>query len=121
MMKTTAAQFKEFKKEFIKWVDIYQLHSWRLCFEHATLDGNNAEISWIRSGRVATVALSKKVDFDCDIRQTAFHEAMEMRYSTIRDLANSRSVTPEQVDEAIHILIRQDEYLIYDGGINDKK
>jgi hypothetical protein len=112
-MKTSKKDFDTFVRECQKWINFWGLHSWRVAYRHKRLSDNNGEAEWQRSGRVAVIRLAKDVDEKAQVKMTAFHEVDELRYARIRDLANDRTATEDQINEAIHELIRQDENLIY--------
>lgn len=112
-MKTSKKDFDTFVRECQKWINFWGLHSWRVAYRHKKLPDNNGDADWQRSGRVAVIRLAKDVDSRDQIKMTAFHEVDELRYGKIRDLAMTRFCTEQDIDEAIHELIRQDENLIY--------
>lgn len=112
-MRTTPKDFERFIAECKKWINFWGLHSWRVAYRHKNLPEDNGNAEWDRSGRVAVIRLSKDVDSREQLKMTAFHEVDELRYSRIRDLAMTRFCTEQDIDEAIHELIRQDENLIY--------
>lgn len=112
-MKTALKDFETFVKECQRWVDFWGLHTWRVAYKHKKMKENNGDADWNRSGRVAVIRLSKDIDSKEQLKMTAFHEIDELRFSRIRDLAMMRFCTEQDIDEAIHELIRQDENLIY--------
>ena len=112
-MKTSKAHFKGFVNECKRWITFWGLHQWRVSYQHKDLKNNNGECEWLRTAKVAVIRLSKIVDDQPQIKMTAFHEVDELRFARIRDLAMDRTATEDQIDEAIHELIRQDENLIF--------
>jgi hypothetical protein len=112
-MKTSKRDFQRFINECQKWINFWGLHSWRVAYRHKKMSDCNGEAEWQRAGRVVTVRLSTDIDSRDQLKMTAFHEIDELRYSRIRDLAMMRFCTEQDIDEAIHELIRQDENLIY--------
>ena len=112
-MKVSDKNYEAFVKECQRWVDFWGLHTWRIVYKKKKMPENNGEADWTRPGRVAVVSIAEDVDCKSQVKMTAFHEIDELRYSRIRDLAMTRFCTENDIDEAIHELIRQDENLIF--------
>lgn len=61
-MKTTKKDFARFKKEFLRWVDIFGLKGYRIVFYHNQLKGNYAQIHTDEEGMLAEPAFTILID-----------------------------------------------------------
>ena len=105
--------FKIFVREFNYWVNIYSINNWEFSFNFGA-DGKNddtrAHVYRDHISRICLVFLNDKWEgtkpTEENIRIVAYHEATEMLLSKINDLATSRSITRDELEEAIHVVIR---------------
>lgn len=121
-MKTTANHFKIFKQECKKWIDFWGLYDWKIEIKHTVLEDSKAEF-WASDleDKYAWIILNKdwgekETVNDMNVRESAFHEVMEIRYAKLADLAKKRFISETQIQEAVHDLIRQDENIIFRKG-----
>ena len=99
-MKTSKADFSEFKKAFKEYVELFGLKMYTVYYYHEKIDGAYAGIEIDNSGMAAQVKLSTEVDKDWDnSRNSAKHEAIHLLISNLGALAKSRFITPDQVYE----------------------
>jgi len=99
-MKTSKADFSEFKKAFKEYVELFGLKMYTVYYYHEKIDGAYAGIEIDNSGMAAQVKLSTEVDKDWDnSRNSAKHEAIHLLISNLGALAQSRFITPDQVYE----------------------
>lgn len=122
-MKTTSKHFEIFKSECEKWIEIMGLLGHRFYFMHN--DDNNDALAWCvypdnHEDRAFTLGLTKTLrkdrinDFSLlDIKRSAFHEVMEAFLYRIRNLSMCRFISPEEVDDEVHNIIRTLENVLY--------
>jgi hypothetical protein len=103
MIKTTKRDFKLFVSEFKKWIDILNLHDWRVGFFHQEIGANFAEIECDHEFHIATVYLNKSLDDveKQDIKKTAKHEALHLFFSGLRAIALYKSKRQREFDVEI--------------------
>lgn len=102
--------FDIFVEEFNYWVAKYSLNNWEFHY-HFSNDGDfRASVCRDHPGRLCIVVLNNKwigtEPNDENLRLCAYHEATEMLLSKLNDLAHSRSVTADEIEEAMHTVIR---------------
>jgi len=110
--KTTRADFAIFRREVEKWIKAFGLYDWEVDVVHGGVEDSNhaAECLYQVDARRATIRLSKEFTHGSeftkdDIRQAAIHEVGELLLARLVFLAESRSVTYEQIEEAHHDVI----------------
>lgn len=119
--KITKKQFDLFKKECVKWIDIFGLKNWELRF---FLDEKEKEsYAWVaynHDNRVADIHLTRDWDrlnmlpSSEQIKITAFHEIAEVFIYPLRYIAESRYVRDsDSIDCIVHDIIRTLETVIF--------
>lgn len=107
---TTGKDFQLFQEEFNKWKDLLGLKGWKIYFVHTELEDAFATISTNLTGRVATVSFNTTFNSyqynEEQIKETAFHEALELFLARINALAHYRHTTKDEIDEELHNIIR---------------
>jgi len=118
-MKTTKKDFEIFKKEVKKWQDILGLQGWEIVCVHGGTDKENrAEYLTHITGRICTIYLADDwdgiADNKCDraIKQTAFHEVVELSLQDLRNYAQYY-INEDLVDEATHKIVRMLENVLF--------
>jgi len=111
----TNVDLEIYKKEFMKWVDIFGLKGWKLYFYLRESDIAFGSCSATLIGRCATITLSKfmdKEDYSIKkVKDIAFHECCELFMARITCLAECRHTTKDEIPEEIHNIIRTMEYI----------
>lgn len=111
-MKTTAKDFREFKKAFRKWQKYFSLLNWEIRFTHEGSSKNEGLASTViyLENYMAIVNLCEEMhDHDYKnktIESLAFHEVCELMLGRLRYIANSRFITSDAVIEADHEIVR---------------
>ena len=112
-MKTTSANFALFKKQCLKWLDVFGLKGWEPYFLHEPISnsGENVEacIVFSAKSRDATFYLNTAWNSqitDKAITRAAFHEVGELFLGKLSDLAKARYTRDEEIEEASHAIIR---------------
>ena len=104
-----------FKKECLKWIDIFGLRGWRIKYTLTEKEGIYGSCSTNLTGKTATITLAKfmdKNDYSIDrIKKTAYHEVCELLLARINALADYRHTTRDELTEEIHNIIRTMEYI----------
>ena len=117
-MKTTKKDFKLFKKECTKWIDILGLKDWAIDYEHESIGLDIlAQTCGDTQNRHAFLQLDVAWDTypstPALIKRSAFHEVCELFLMDIRMGLLSRTITEIQVDTMIHQVIRTLENVLY--------
>ena len=114
-MKTSKADFQLFKDECEYWINYFGLQGWDIVYEFVPIEGGNLAETTIRVfDHCVTIALNSEAGTTSNrIKRAAFHEIDEIRFGRVRELANTRFMNPNDIQEAIHELIVQDENTIY--------
>lgn len=114
-MKTSKTDFQLFKDECQKWIKFWGLLNWDIVYNLEPIEGGNlAETSIKMFDHIATIVLNKDVKTDIDrIKRASFHEIEELRFARLRELANTRFMNPNDIQEAIHEIIVQNENCIF--------
>jgi hypothetical protein len=109
----TNQHFDIFVEEFNYWVSEYSLNNWEYHFNFGpdgSADNSRAHIYRDHPSRICLVFLNNIWEgtdpSEISVRHVAFHEAAEMLLSKLNDLVNSRSVIKDELEEAIHVVIR---------------
>jgi len=119
--KTTKKDFEAFKLECWKWVSYFGLLDWEFNFYHEFRNGDETvrgSCYASYTGRIATLYFSPKWDYkpeDSEIKKVAFHEVCEVLTAPLCVMAESRYVTPDEIEAANHYLIRTLENTIFEG------
>lgn len=120
MSKTTAKDFKLFKKECQKWINVFGLRGWETYFNHDREDDIYvARLSPNIENRTCTFFFA--VDWgesplnETEIKKTAFHEVLELFFSRFRYLALKRDIRETEILEEDHHIIRTLENVIFDN------
>ena len=115
--KTTTADFEVFKTECEYWIRYFGLIEYRVDFYHRELDGvGETNVNTNRSDMVASISLGicwKNMDVsDFMIRQTAFHEVVELLTWEYGDIIWNKT-GQEYERTAAHRLIRRLENSVF--------
>ena len=122
MPTTTKADFKLFKKESEKWIDIIGLKGFEFRFCHALFDGDDnstfADVSWDTAGRCAYINLYKEwpdiyQKNDNEVRIAAFHEVAHVFIGKLGNLARARYIKEREIEEEEHAIIRTLEGILF--------
>ena len=120
MAKTTKKDFKLFKKECKKWIEIFGLKDWEFCFQHECVEfeGNQASCVSNVAGRLASITLFEDWG-ECGgiskhtIRLAAFHEVCETLLAPLNACAQSRYISAVEIEESGHAIIRRLENSLF--------
>lgn len=112
--KTTKSDFALFQSECKRWIERFGFYTAKFYYQHKDVQDDLDQIAYCifphqASDRVFTIGLSRTLNFNFKskhIKHAAFHEIMEAFLYKIRNLADSRYLQPEEVDEEIHNIIR---------------
>lgn len=129
---TSKRDFELFKKEFMKWYEIFGLMHVEVLFQHKFADDDEddaqdcyAYTTFDSVGMVSGVVLIKEWDDTKPtkylIKKTAFHECMEVFLFHLRDCANSRFIEPREIGEEFHRVIRTMEAVVFEPTIDNEK
>jgi hypothetical protein len=116
-LKTTAGEFEIFKKTFLKYVDLFGLKNYRITFQHIKLDENYAEIQRDCDSFSAIVRFTNYLE-DCNKLEYgspeihAKHEAIHLLLTFLVWKAQSKYITPTEIDQAEESLVRVLEKVI---------
>jgi hypothetical protein len=125
----TDEHFDIFVEEFNYWVSRYSLNNWEFHFYFGLDDSQDesarAVIFRDHPGRICLVFLNSTwvgtEPTEELLRHSAYHEACEMLLSKLNDLAQSRSCLREELEEAIHSVIRTLENTHWELDIATRK
>jgi len=117
-MKTNKKDFKLFKKEVRKWVEILGLKGWKVVFEYIESEGNCAFYIRNSPGRIITISLSADYDdllyTEKGIKLSAFHEVIEgLLLARFDDMIDRRKYSGEEIEEARHEVTRILEHVLF--------
>lgn len=114
----TDKHFQIYKRRVKIWLKRFGLVDWKPYFDHTELiDDAYAMVEYDPVGRTATFSLNtthfetKPTDKDIDLY--AFHEVCELLLGKIKSLSMLRSVRQDEIDEAVHAIIRRMENAIF--------
>jgi hypothetical protein len=110
-MKLTQKDFKLFKSECEKWIKKFGLLGWKVYYSFKQIEDKFGGCSTDYEGRVATIYLNP--DFDCpmpinkteQIKQIALHEALELLFSPLWGLTQSRQYSESEYEMQHHNII----------------
>ena len=101
------------------------MKGWEFIFNHIELEDARAQIMPGQQGRLVIVLLNTcwpgQEPTEYELRRTGFHEALELFFSKITSLAQSRSVTENDIEEETHNLIRTLENTIWEKDFAERK
>jgi len=111
---TKQEQFNYFKKECLKWQNIFGLTGWRIDFIVEDLkDRVAADCAIDYFNRVITLRLNKKVVFSKDaLKEHALHEMLHALLGRLNIISGSRWVQKDEWDEEEHNVVRKLEKLL---------
>ena len=120
MIKTTKKDFQIFKKECVKWLQVFGLKGWEIHYSHEKIKLEwSASCSYNFTGRVATLTLNTERDEDYyntkDIKKDAFHEVCEVFLARISVLAESRYIAETDIKEEAHAIIQTLGNILFTG------
>ena len=105
--------FDIFAEEFSYWIQTFSLNNWEYHFTFGADgpdDTSRAHLYRDHVSRICLVFLNDSWDGtepnEVNIRLVAFHEATEMLLSKMNDLANAREFSKDEMEEAVHTVIR---------------
>ena len=114
--------FEIFKKECLRWVDIFGLQDWEWTFNFDDCSaGSRAEYNTYKTSRMVVVYLNDNChDWNKptealkihELKKTAFHEVTEIMLNNLRELA-MRDSSYDVVDEATHKVVRTLENVLF--------
>ena len=112
-LKTSKAEFNEFKKAFLEYVELFSLKGYRIIFEHVELKDEYAQINRDHDGRVVVVKfnLRKYVDMGSPTDE-ARHEAIHLLLTGLHYWASCRYVLPDQINNEEEKIVRVLEKVI---------
>lgn len=117
-MKLTQKHFEIFKKECLKYQDIFELHNWDLHFRWQNSDTDRASCHNKVSGYISTLFLSRNWEghgqkiTDDDIKEVAKHEMIHVLLERVTASGRYRYVSENEMEEAEEELVRKLEYLL---------
>ena len=111
MVKTSKKDFERFKKEFLRWVDIFGLKDWEINFDRRFIEKGFAECATSLTGRIATITLTTELKNEVDIKcfnpeDSGKHEAIELLLAPLEINARYRYVSSDEIEEATHTIVR---------------
>lgn len=116
--KTTQKHFDLFKKEVMKWVNIFGLKEWKIHFEHWDYDYDyKAYIKVNFDARTATFNLNTDYGEPVtneDIKTTAFHESCELLLVKLSQMAKMRFITLDDIEGETHSIINILQSVLYE-------
>jgi hypothetical protein len=77
-MKTTQKQFKEFKEEFKRFIEVFNLRDWRVFYYLEKLENQSANVNYNVETREAVVKLSTVLPDNDNVLKLAQHEAAHL-------------------------------------------
>ena len=111
MKRTTKADFDLFKKECEKWIEFFGLKEWDILIEHI----DSEESWWARCGagyitKSGEIHLNKNWDEQrpldkYHIKKNAFHEVCHLLFWDLRQLAHSRFLEEDEIENKEHEMI----------------
>lgn len=119
-MDTNKKDFDNFKNYFNKWADYLGLKSWYVIFKHCEIfEDSTARYSYELCSRVAKFSLGKEINIDESedkeyvLKRAAFHECCELLLAKVNTYMFERNATPNQIEDAIHEIIRTLENTLF--------
>lgn len=122
---TTKKDYDKFKQETKYWVDKLGLYDFEITVAHdQTNDDALAEATVNREACWANSTLQHNWDappYAGQIERVAFHEAMEIVLSPLWMLAERRFVTPDELEQAKHTIIKRLENCVWKPDFDKRK
>jgi len=120
-VKISKKQFELFKKEVLKWLDIFGMKNWQVHFEQRKIEENRAQITFNCVSGIAVFTLSTNWDeqnlafvTDENVCKSAFHEVCELLLGRLNDMTEQRyNLSRLDVEEEIHRIIRTLENTVF--------
>lgn len=114
LFKVISNHFACFKKECKHWIDRYGLKDWHIYFEHDEIvdhPGACAIVDVDLKNRLARITLDIQWE-DVEptralLQNAAYHEVCHILLYRLKELALSREVSKEVIDDEIHAIIRR--------------
>jgi hypothetical protein len=109
-MQTTKKDFKRFRDEFNRWVQILGLNDYKIYFDHRRLDDVFANIVIDERGKVATVTMTKELSpVNAEVffpEEHAKHEAIHLLLNKLFWLGTCRYVRDAELQDEWERLVR---------------
>lgn len=112
--KTTIAHFAYFKKECEVWIERYGLKDWRVYFEHAEIADRPCACACTEvdlENRLVRITLNTVwVDIKPAytlLYETAYHEVCHVLLHRLTEMAMSREVFRDAIENEVHVIIRR--------------
>jgi hypothetical protein len=112
-MKTSKKDFERFKKEFMRWVEIFGLKGYNLRFWHNKLDDRYAQIGGDEKGKQADISYNTELYSDvvnsknyATPKHCGKHEAIHLLLNRLVQLAYNREIRFAEIDEEAEKLVR---------------
>ncbi len=111
MKETSKEEFERFKKEFLRWVEIFGLHGYKIYFYHKPVKDSYAKIEVSESGKVADVYLNSELDDNakkmwCGPEFDGRHEAIHFLLNRLCFVGSQRFVGCQEMDHEEERLVR---------------
>ena len=122
--KTTEQHFNTFKKECLKWIEVFGLKNWEINIFHTDHESFIAWSSFGKfAGKIVDIHLNKiwrwqKPPDNYEIRKCAFHEVCEILLRPVAYLGECRYLSDSEMSPAIHDIIHILENALW--GKNNK-
>ena len=117
MNKTTKKHFAIFQKECEKWIEIFGLKGWEVCFEHEEEKNKLATINYDVVGRLAIFTLStywKRTISNYELKRSGFHEVCELLLGRLNIMITQRyDLNEQEQEEEIHAIVRTLENVMF--------
>jgi len=114
--KTTPEHFEIFKKEALRWIDIFGLKNWEVFFDHEKREKARADVGLKFIDKQASICLSTIwKDLKPDVyylKRSAFHEDCEILLARM-DMMARNGARPDEIDEARHEVIKVLENILW--------
>jgi len=114
--KTTKKDFELFKSECKRWIDVFNLRSWRNEIGIAKLEGRHGQCEIHYEARLLQVIISDTLPIENRERfiiETAFHEVFEGGVlGRIRFLAEDREFSQIEFDSEIHAIVNRCQHIM---------
>jgi len=124
----TEQDYENFKDEFRYWTQRYSLNNWEFHFffeDDSEENPSRARLMTDHDARICLVTLCKvwegEEPTEIAIRQSAYHEVVELLLSNMNLLIRQRSVLEREVEEQVHVVIRTLENAHYFEDIKRRK
>ena len=115
LKRTTAKQFAQFKREFLRWQEKLWCQDWEVYFSLATIGCEYARIEFDLTTRVATAFLAKKIPAESAPlrpKENAKHEAIHLLTAELAWLASQKKADQDRIYSANEALTHKLERLL---------